>query len=158
MDALIDDVLTLTREGKQVEDLEPVDLGDTIDGCWRNVETAEATLMNKTDQTIHTDPSRLKQLLENLFRNAVEHGDETVTVTVRDMDNGFSVADDGPGIIDDEREKVFDAGYSTTDEGTGFGLNIVQEIAEAHGWEISVTDSETGGARFEITGVETAAK
>jgi len=158
MDALIDDVLTLTREGKQVEDLEPVDLGDTIDGCWRNVETTEATLMNKTDQTIHTDPSRLKQLLENLFRNAVEHGDETVTVTVRDMDNGFSVADDGPGIIDDEREKVFDAGYSTTDEGTGFGLNIVQEIAEAHGWEISVTDSETGGARFEITGVETAAK
>jgi PAS domain S-box-containing protein len=158
MDALIDDVLTLTREGKQLEDLEPVDLGDTIDGCWRNVETAEATLMNKTDQTIHTDRSRLKQLLENLFRNAVEHGDETVTVTVRDMDNGFSVADDGPGIIDDEREKVFDAGYSTTDEGTGFGLNIVQEIAEAHGWEISVTDSETGGARFEITGVETAAK
>lgn len=71
---------------------------------------------------------------------------------------GFYVADDGPGIPSDEREDVFDAGYSTTDNGTGFGLNIVQEIADAHGWEITITDSETGGARFEIAGVESAAE
>ena len=41
-----------------------------------------------------------------------------------------------------------------SDEGTGFGLAIVREIVETHGWGIRVTDSETGGARFEITGVE----
>jgi PAS domain S-box-containing protein len=157
MDALIDDILTLTREGKQVEDPEPVDLGVMIDGCWRNVETDETTLVTETEQTILAEPSRLKQLLENLFRNAVEHGGETVRVTAGDLDDGFYVADDGLGIPENERNEVFEAGYSTADEGTGFGLNIVQEIALAHGWEISVTDSETGGARFEITGVETAA-
>jgi signal transduction histidine kinase len=65
------------------------------------------------------------------------------------------VADTGPGIAESERDEIFDAGYSTTERGTGIGLRIVEQIADAHGWEISVTDSETGGARFEITGVET---
>jgi PAS domain S-box-containing protein len=158
METLIDDVLTLAREGEPVEEPEPVDLGDTIDGCWRNIERNEATLVTETKRTVRAEPSRLKQLLENLFRNAVEHGGETVRVTVGSLDNGFYVADDGPGIPDGERDEVFEAGYSTADEGTGFGLNIVQKIAEAHGWEVSVTDSDTGGARFEITGVETAAE
>lgn len=157
MDALIDDVFTLAREGKQVEDSDPVDLGDTIDACWRNVETVSATLVTETEQTIIAESSRLKQLLENLFRNAVEHGGETVRITAGDLDDGFYVADNGPGIPENERVEVFEAGYSTADEGTGFGLNIVQEITEAHGWDINVTDSETGGARFEVTGVETVA-
>ena len=42
-------------------------------------------------------------------------------------------------------------GYSTSEEGTGFGLGIVTQIVEAHGWEIAVTESEQGGARFEFT-------
>jgi signal transduction histidine kinase len=70
------------------------------------------------------------------------------------FDDGFYVADDGPGVPEADRESVFESGYSTDREGTGLGLTIVQEIAEAHGWEVSVTDSESGGARFEITGVE----
>jgi signal transduction histidine kinase len=48
------------------------------------------------------------------------------------------------------REEIFETGYSTREEGTGFGLNIVERIVEAHGWEIRVTESESGGARFEI--------
>ncbi|MDY6819043.1 MAG: PAS domain S-box protein [Halobacteriales archaeon] len=152
--ALIEDLLTLAREGERVGDLEPVTLADTLEGCWRNVETADATLVTKTDQTIHADSSRLKELLENLLRNAVEHGGDDVTITVGDLDTGFYVADDGPGIPEDEREQVFETGYSTRNEGTGFGLNICKEIAEAHGWDIRVTDGEDGGARFEITNVE----
>jgi len=49
---------------------------------------------------------------------------------------------------------VFDAGYTTSEDGTGFGLPIVKEIVEAHDWSIAVTESEAGGARFEITGVD----
>ena len=64
--------------------------------------------------------------------------------------NGFSVADDGPGIPADEREQVFEHGYSTDSDGTGFGLSIVQSIAEAHGWSVTATESESGGAKFEI--------
>jgi signal transduction histidine kinase len=64
------------------------------------------------------------------------------------------VADDGPGIPADEYEDVLASGYTTSTDGTGFGLAIVREIADAHDWEIAVTESGTGGARFEIIGVE----
>ncbi len=49
---------------------------------------------------------------------------------------------------------MFSAGYSTDEEGTGFGLSIVERVVEAHGWEINLTESAEGGARFEITGIE----
>jgi len=76
-----------------------------------------------------------------------------VTVTVGILADGFYVADDGPGIPESERETVFDAGYSTT-SGTGFGLVIVEAIATAHGWNVRVTESDDGGMRVELTGVE----
>jgi signal transduction histidine kinase len=157
IETLLDDLLTLARHGERVEERETVELADLTDACWRTVVTADATLVTETSQTIQAEPSRLKQLLENLFRNAVEHAGEDVTVTVGDLDAGFYIADDGSGIPAEEHDAVFEAGHSTVDDGTGFGLTIVQEVAETHGWEISVTDSENGGARFEITGVETAA-
>lgn len=116
--------------------------------------TAEATIVTDTDQRIRADRSRLSQLLENLMRNAVEHGGSDVTVTVGELDGGFYVEDDGVGIPEAERETVFEMGYSTSDEGTGFGLAIVKRITEAHGWDIRVTDGANGGTRFEITGVE----
>ena len=90
-------------------------------------------------------------MLENLLRNSLEHGGETVTVTIGDIDRGFYVEDDGPGIPPEERDRVFDAGYSTNSEGTGFGLSIVSDVAEAHGWNVTVTEGRSGGARFEIT-------
>jgi signal transduction histidine kinase len=79
-----------------------------------------------------------------------------VTVTVGELADcdGFYVADDGPGIPADERETVFESGYSTAADGTGFGLSIVEEIASAHGWAVRVTDSAEGGARFEVAGVD----
>jgi signal transduction histidine kinase len=75
-----------------------------------------------------------------------------VTVTVGDLENGFYIEDDGPGIPKAEREAVFDPGHSTSEEGTGFGLAIVREIANAHGWSVRVTGGAAGGARFELTG------
>jgi hypothetical protein len=70
---------------------------------------------------------------------------------------GFYVADDGSGIPEGDRELIFDSGYSTREGGTGFGLDIVSEIVDAHGWTIAATDSRDGGARFEITGVDAIA-
>lgn len=153
--ALIDDLLTLARQGDNVGDKESVDLAVLTERCWQTVETAEATLVTATDQTIRADASRLQQLLANLIQNAVIHGGDDVTITIGALDEGFYVEDDGPGIAAAEREMVFESGYSTVADGTGFGLSIVKEIVEAHGWEITATDSEAGGARFEVTGVET---
>jgi PAS domain S-box-containing protein len=157
METLIEDLLELARQGGRIESLEPVALDDVTRGCWVNVATADATLEVATDATIRADRSRLQNLLENLFRNAVEHGGTDVTVTVSGLPDGFAVADDGVGVPADRREEVFETGVSTADGGTGFGLSIVQQIAEAHGWAVTVTESDGGGARFEVTGVETAA-
>jgi len=70
------------------------------------------------------------------------------------MEEGFYVTDDGAGIPDTDRTDVFDSGYSTTQGGTGFGLSIVEQVAEAHGWAVRLTESEAGGARFEIIAVD----
>jgi signal transduction histidine kinase len=103
---------------------------------------------------IKADDDRLRQLLENLLRNAIEHGGRDVTVTVGTLDNGMYIEDTGPGIPEEQREDVFAAGYSSGENGTGFGLSIVKQIVNAHGWNVTVTESADGGARFEITGVE----
>ena len=158
MRTLIEDLLTLAREGETVTDFEAVALTALVERCWANVETDEATLVTDTERTVQADKSRLKQLFENLIRNAIDHGGGDVTVTVGEMDTGFYVEDDGPGIPADEREAIFEAGYSTRADGTGFGLSIVKRIVEAHEWEIDVTDGGEGGARFEITGVEFGAE
>jgi signal transduction histidine kinase len=154
MAALIDDLLTLAREGEPVHDLSAVDLAPTVETYWQNVETVEATLVTRTECTIRADPSRLQQLLENLIRNAIEHGGTDVTVTVGELDDGFYVGDDGPGIPDDIRDKVFQRGYSTSPDGTGFGLAIVNRITKAHDWTIDVAEGDQGGTQFEITAVE----
>jgi len=157
MNTLIDDLLLLARAGTIIDETEPVTLESVVRECWQGVEVAQGTLQLEFDaKTIQADRSRLKQLLENLIRNVFDHGSSDRTVTVGSLDDGFYVEDDGPGIPEGDRETVFESGYSTSEDGTGFGLAIVKEIVEAHGWEIRVTDAETGGARFEITGIEAA--
>lgn len=83
--------------------------------------------------------------------DSVEHGGATVAVRVGMLDDeeGFFVEDDGPGIPPDERDAVFDEGF-TGGDGTGIGLAIVSQIATAHGWTVAATAGEAGGARFEF--------
>ncbi len=154
MAQLIEDLLALAREGETVREMNPVDLRSFIETCWQNVVTNGASLSIDTDRHIQADQSRLRQLLENLIRNAIEHGGEDVRVRVGELEDGFYLEDDGPGIPENQQDDVFNAGYSTSDEGTGFGLSIVKQVADAHGWDVHVTDGADGGARFEITGVE----
>ena len=116
------------------------------------METENTALTVANDCVISADKNRLKQLFENLFRNAVEHGGKTVTVGT--LADGFYISDSGSGIPVDERGQVFNFGYSTTDTGTGFGLKIVSQVVESHDWDICVTEENTGGAQFEITDIE----
>jgi PAS domain S-box-containing protein len=154
MATLIDDLLALAREGDQVSETEPVDLDELAESCWQTVDTKDAMISLETEQTIRADASRLQQVFENIFRNAVEHGGEDVTITIGDLDDGLFVEDNGPGIPEEDRQEVFDAGVSTSKEGTGFGLSIVRQVVTAHGWDIEATEGTDDGARFEITGVE----
>ncbi|WP_254862998.1 ATP-binding protein [Halovivax gelatinilyticus] len=153
METLIDDLLTLARQGQSITDTEGVSLRSLSHQAWKMTDTPEASLETDGECTFTADPDRFQQLLENLFRNAIEHGGEDVIVRVGPLEEaaGVFVADDGPGIPRESRDQVFESGFTTETDGTGFGLAIVGEIVRAHGWEISVTDSATGGARFEIT-------
>ncbi|MGM0604727.1 MAG: sensor histidine kinase, partial [Halobacteriota archaeon] len=53
-----------------------------------------------------------------------------------------------------ERTRVFEEGYSVGSAGTGIGLAVVKSVVDLHGWNVRVAESEEGGARFEITGVD----
>jgi signal transduction histidine kinase len=163
MDSLIDDVLTLARQGQTIAETESVDLAEVAREAWGNVDTADATLTVGADLAVEADPDRLVRLFENLFRNAVEHARPDVVVRVGAADAGdgvdragFYVSDDGPGIPEAHRDDVLEDGFSTSEDGLGLGLSIVRSIVEAHGWGVSVGESDAGGARFEVTGVDLA--
>jgi len=170
MERIIRDVLTLARGDEAVSVSEGVSIRTAAEDAWQSVDTAGAVLdMAETLPTTTADPDHVRRLFENLFRNSVEHGArggpssangavETpspgptagVTVTVDALDDGFYVADDGPGIPAGTRDAVFDPGYTRADSGTGLGLAIVDEIVAAHDWELRLTTAENGGARFEV--------
>lgn len=156
MATLIEDVLTLARAGEAIGETKPIELTEAVEAGWHHVETPTARVDVDTEQTLLADESRLQQLLENLFRNAIEHGGDSVTISVGDLPDGFYVEDDGSGIPESERDRVLDPGYSNSDSSTGFGLSIVRDIAAAHGWDVTVTSGTDGGARFEFTGVQRA--
>jgi len=150
MSDLIDDVLTWAQEGGTVEAGANVSVPALVEECWDKRETDAKTL--DVERTVMADRGRLRQVFGNLVDNALAYGGPGVTVTVGDLEDGdgIYVADDGPGIPEPEREAVFGSGHTLSMEGTGFGLAIVQQIVEAHGWAIGLTESEAGGARFEI--------
>jgi len=149
MYTLIDDLLVLAKQGVDPEEIETVDLSTLSQRAWSMVDTQDATLETETADSIKADEGAMLELLENLFRNAIEHGGDDVTVTVGTESWGFYVTDDGTGFSDGTAD-LFEPGYSTADEGTGFGLCIVEQIVDAHNWEVIATDSESGGARFEF--------
>ena len=213
---MLDELLTLAREGDAVAVTESIDLGAAARTAWEAVGTDAATLSVASSPTVEADTGRLRRLLENLLRNSVEHGStgnrtvsddsvehgstgsrpeaddavehgstgprsdshgnsvehgstgsrpeaddageraDGVTITVGSLDDrtGFYVADDGPGIPQEARESAFEPGFTTTDDGSGFGLAIVARIAAAHGWAVTLTESDADGARFEFAGVD----
>lgn len=164
MERIIEDLLWLTREQREIGSQEPVAIEAAAEAAWNIVaDPADEAEMYcdcgvDTRTLIRADVDQFQHLLENLFRNAIDHAGRDVTVVVglvSSDDVGFYIEDDGPGIPAEEREKVFNAGYSTSETGTGIGLNIAKRVVDAHGWDIRVAESSIGGTRFEITGLET---
>lgn len=128
------------------------ELADTAKKAWETIgpETDSADLTIVDSAPLIADHDLLEYLFSNLFRNSIRHSHDTVTIRVGTRSNGFYVEDNGPGIPVGDREKVFARGYTTTD-GLGIGLHIVHRIAQAHGWNVSVSESESGGTRVELT-------
>ncbi|MGM0447292.1 MAG: PAS domain-containing protein [Methanobacteriota archaeon] len=155
MESIVERTLTLAREGETVGDPEPVDLAGVVADSWSTVDTGSADLSVETDREVLADPDRLRNLFENLMRNAVDHVGPDVSIRVGDLSDGFFVEDNGPGIDPAVADSLFEPGESGAAGNTGFGLAIVKEIATAHGWTVEATTGDDGGARFEIRGIET---
>jgi PAS domain S-box-containing protein len=152
---IIDVMLLVTRGQKAVDERQSVRLGEVVEDAWADVDAPDATLAATIDAEVEADGSYVRHLFRNLFENAVEHGGRDVTVTVGELPGGFFVADDGRGIPTEERDTVFDSGYTSaaSQGGMGLGLAFVRELAAVYDWTVSVTESEGGGARFEFTNV-----
>jgi len=180
MDELIDNLLDDIKHGETTVEIEAVDLAVVVEEAWPEQTTATLSVESELP-TIEAEHTRLRQLLDNLFRNSVEHGSTSsqrenraddsiqhggdgITVRVGRIDPpersdhtdsiGLYIGDDGSGIDPDHREEVFEYGYSGSTDGTGFGLAIVDEIVDAFDWEIDVTESPNGGARFELQNIK----
>jgi two-component system OmpR family sensor kinase len=112
-----------------------------------------------TPEVIGDEP-RLRQVLGNLVANAIQHTPETAGITVRVGTEGDSaileVADEGPGISEDDAQRVFERFYRTDSSrdrasgGTGLGLSIVDSLVYAHGGTVKVTTAPGQGCRFEV--------
>jgi signal transduction histidine kinase len=164
---LVDDLLVLAQaERTDFLRVEPIDLRPYVTDLWDGLSlTAERRFELGTipDGTLRADPDRLAQALRNLARNAIEHTaerDGLVRLDVSPVGAGwlrFTVSDDGPGIPEHERERVFerfhrtDTGRARAGGGAGLGLAIVRAIAEAHRGSVRVCDSRIGrGASVEL--------
>jgi PAS domain S-box-containing protein len=172
MEALIEDLLALAREGEPINEPQSVAIEQVARRAWEHTATPNAALRIEASGEFEADPDRLQQLFENLFANAIEHGTPDdpgdasvdaqdagflrsgegdaadITVSIERTETGFAVGDDGVGIPEEHRSTVFDHGYSGANGGTGLGLSIVAEIAEAHGWTVRAESGSDGGARF----------
>ncbi len=150
LEDLIEGVVTLIRTGEPIHSTDQLELADEAEAAWDLVETGDGTLETPSSTTVNADRNCLRQILENLFRNAVDHAEGHVTVSVGSIETGFYVEDDGPGVAGDRRTEVFETGVSTAADHSGLGLSIVKRLVEAHDWAIEIMAAETGGTRVEI--------
>ena len=161
---LVSDLLYLARAdaGALATRQEPVDLDDVV---LRAAEGLRADGRVKVDISavsaaqVLGDPDQLGRCVRNLTDNAARHAASTVTLALSEQDHRavLSVADDGPGVPADQRDRVFerfarlDEARSATAGGTGLGLAITREIVQRHRGSIAVDPEHHPGTRFVVT-------
>lgn len=164
MAALVDDLLLLARlDEHQPLDRQPVDLSAVADDAVTDARAIDpdrpVDLDAPTPAIVSGDPQRLRQVIDNLLRNARTHtpAGTGIHVVVRAGSAvQLTVDDDGPGIDPDHLDRVFDrfwrhdSSRTRSSGGTGLGLAIVAGIVAAHGGTITATNRLEGGARFTL--------
>lgn len=160
---LVEDLLLLTRldEGDLERPSALVDLDDLVlEEASRLRTTTELQIDSTTVSPgrVVGDREQLERLVRNLTENAARHASARVRLSLRELDGDvvLGVEDDGGGVDPELRERIFDR-FVRLDEardrdsgGSGLGLAIVREVAEFHGGDVRVLESDLGGSRFEI--------
>jgi signal transduction histidine kinase len=160
MARLTDRLLTLARADSGLDlQLAPVELRPLVAEVVRQAATLHperAIAIEADEVSVAGDADALRQLLWNLLDNAARHARSAVTVTLHKEDGWarVMVADDGPGVPVDERERIFerffkaDPARTRSDHGAGLGLAITRWIAEQHHGRVLATEGPAGGAGF----------
>jgi signal transduction histidine kinase len=150
IDAMTSDSVSYVEAGQPVTERERRSVDEIVEATWEQLSTGENTLVTEP-VSVRGEPERLRRLLSELLTNALEHTDSPVEVSVGPLaeNRGFYLADTGDGVLEDEREFVFDRGYTTDPERDGAGLALAREIAGAHDWQLRLAEASTG-ARFEV--------
>ena len=132
-----------------------VSLADTATAAWEDCAppSAQLTVEVDADLAVSADPGKLTEMFEALFENSAEYGGRDVAVRLVRTSDGFAVEDDGPGIPSEDREQVFELGYTTRADRQGLGLGMVRTLCQAYGWNVAVAESEDGGVRIAVSDV-----
>lgn len=165
---VVENLLAVTRleDGDVMLNLEVELVDDVIEEAMRHVSRDarlhEIVVVPSSELLLaRLDPQLVVQAIVNLVNNAIAHTQEGSVITISSHREGsmvaLVVADDGPGISDDDKEQVFDLFYTasnrTADVGRsmGLGLSLCRSIVKAHGGSIRVEDANPHGARFVFT-------
>lgn len=128
----------------------------SLNSVWHHREVTLEEEIGEVSVTLPLDAFRLEQVFRNLFENSLAACSDPVSIAVScaAVREGFleiAVRDNGPGLSGEQKQKVFDAFFTTKSRGTGLGMAIAKRIIEAHGGTIAVGDASAGGAEFVIT-------
>ncbi len=165
MSTLVDDMLLIARldQGRPLEN-KPVDLQiiarDAAADAKVVASRREVNVEAPASVVVLGDDIRLRQVVGNLVRNALVHTPSStpieIVVTAQNGTAHISVADHGPGLRPEDRERIFEPFYradpsrSRDSGGAGLGLSIVTAVVAAHGGRVEVRDTEGGGATFDV--------
>ncbi|MET7617646.1 ATP-binding protein [Streptomyces sp. NPDC005408] len=167
---LVDDLLLLLARADEDglrPNLQPVDVDDLVLDEARRLRSTAAEVRVSTagvsPARLEADPQGLRRVLRNLGDNAARHARTRVAFDLAATGDGrivLGVEDDGPGVPDGDRERIFerfvrldDARSRSVEDGggSGLGLAIVAELVAAHGGSVTVSQGALGGARFEVS-------
>jgi two-component system sensor histidine kinase MprB len=154
---LVADLVELGRDGEHQEAIEDVRLdvlvADSVERVQRRAPAREFRLTLEPT-LVRGSPARLDRAVVNLLENAVTWGPDGEPIEVSVAGGAVSVRDHGPGIEQEDAERVFDRFYRSSRSrgrpGAGLGLAIVRQVAETHGGKASVRHANGGGARFTL--------
>lgn len=163
MQRLVDDLLLLAKldEGSQSRANEEVDLDDVVFAEAARIRATTSLSVDTHGVTagrVLGDRDHLERLVRNITENAMRHANERMALGLSELDGEvlLSVDDDGPGIPEEERDRVFerfvrsDGARGRSTGGTGLGLSIAREVAVAHRGTVTLHDSALGGVRVEL--------
>ncbi len=153
MNTILTRSLELADAGRVIGTPVRVPFEELVQEAMKSVLPDDVKVVWSNLPVIECDATRVIQMLQNLFVNAIEHGNaKTINITATQDDNGgmsILLSNDGAPITPEYRSKLFNTAFSSK-PGGGRGLMIVKRIAEAHGWEIELLPDDKTTFRIKI--------